>query len=69
MGGEKSGVKKRIIDKQPKVLYTHCSGHSLNLVIAQACEELSIRNYISIIKAITLDQSITKEGRSSQANM
>jgi hypothetical protein len=54
MAGEKSGVKRRIIDKQPKALYTHCSGHSLNLVIAQACEELSIRNCISTIKAITL---------------
>ncbi len=55
MAGEKSGVQRRIIDKHPKALYIHCSGHSLNLVIAQACEELSIRNCISIIKAITLD--------------
>ena len=54
MGGEKSGVQKRILDKQPKALYTHCSGHSFNLVIASACDELLIRNCISIIKAITL---------------
>ena len=37
MSGEKSGVHRRILDKQPKVLYTHCSDHSFNLVIAQAC--------------------------------
>ena len=33
MSREWSGVQKRILDRQPKALYTHCSGHSLNLVI------------------------------------
>ena len=42
MGGEKSGVQRRIIDKQPKALYMHCSGHSFNLVIAHAFEEPSV---------------------------
>lgn len=28
MAGEKSGVQRRILKKQRKVLYTHCSGHS-----------------------------------------
>ena len=32
MGGEKSGVQRRILDKQP------CSGHSFNLVIARPSE-------------------------------
>ena len=54
MSGEKSGVQRRILDKQPKAVYTHCSGHSLNLVIAQACAEPCVRNCISVIKAITL---------------
>ena len=54
MSGEKSGVQRRILQKQPKALYTHCMGHSLNLVIAKACAEPCIRNCISIIKAITL---------------
>jgi hypothetical protein len=54
MSGERSGVQRRILDKQPKAVYTHCSGHSLNLVIAKTCEEPCIRNCISVIKAITL---------------
>ena len=41
MSGEKSGVQRRIMEKQPKALYTHCSSHSLNLVIAQACADPS----------------------------
>ena len=54
MAGEKSGVQRRILNKQPKALYTHCSGHSFNLVIAHACEEPSIRNCVPVMKAITL---------------
>ena len=54
MSGEKSGVQRRIMEKQPKAMYTHCAGHSLNLVIAQACADPCIRNYVSVIKAITL---------------
>ena len=52
--GENSGVQKRILDKQPKALYTHCSGHSLNLVITQACTEPAIRNCISVMKGLTI---------------
>ena len=54
MSGEKSGVQRRILNKQPKALYTHRSGHSLNLVVVQGCSEPSIRNCISVIKGLTL---------------
>ena len=54
MSGEKSGVQKRIRDIQPKALYTHCAGHSLNLAIVSACTVLSVRNAIDSIKAFTL---------------
>ena len=54
MAGEESGVQRRILNKQSKVLYTHCSGHSFNLVIAHACEKPSIRNCVSVTEAITL---------------
>ena len=54
LSGERSGVQKRILDKQPKALYTHCSGHSLNLVITQACTEPAIRNCISVMKGLTI---------------
>ena len=54
MSGEKSGVQRRIRDIQPKALYTHCAGHSLNLAIVSACSTLSVRNAIDQIKSLTL---------------
>jgi hypothetical protein len=54
MSGAKTGVQKRIRDKQPKALYTHCAGHSLNLVVVSSCSVLSIRNAIDHIKSLTL---------------
>ena len=54
MSGGKSGLQRRILNRQPKALYTHCAGDSFNLVIAHGCEEPSIRNCISVIKDITL---------------
>jgi len=38
MSGQKSGVQKLIRDQQPKALYTHCAGHSLNLAIVTSCQ-------------------------------
>ncbi len=37
MSGEKSGVQKKIREKQPKAIYTHCAGHSFNLAISSSC--------------------------------
>lgn len=54
MSGEKSGVQKRIRDVQPKALYIHCAGHSLNLAIVSACTAISVRNAIDHIKSLTL---------------
>ena len=54
MSGEKSGVQKRIRDVQPKALYSHCAGHSLNLAIVSACTAISVRNAIDHIKSLTL---------------
>ena len=54
MSGEKSGVQKRIQEKQPKALYTHCAGHSQNLVMVSSCFVLSVRNAIDHIKSLTL---------------
>ena len=53
MSGERSGVQKRIKDIQPKALYTHCAGHSLNLAIVNACSVPPVRNCIDIIKNFT----------------
>ncbi len=53
MSGEKGGVQAKILEKQPKALYTHCAGHSLNLAILKSCSIPSIRNCIDEIKAFT----------------
>ena len=31
MSGTRSGVAKSIMDEEPRAVYTHCYGHSLNL--------------------------------------
>ena len=54
MSGEKAGVQALIKQKQPKALYTHCAGHSLNLAILDSCSVPPIRNCIDQIKAFTL---------------
>ncbi len=54
MSGERSGVQKRIREKQPKAIYTHFAGHSFNLAILSSCTLPPIRNYIDQVKSITL---------------
>lgn len=54
MSGQKSGVQKQIRDLQLKAVYTHCAGHSLNLVIVISCTIPSVRNCISQIKNLTI---------------
>ena len=50
----RAGVQANICIKQPKALYTHCAGHSLNLAILNSCSVPPIRNCIDHIKSITL---------------
>ena len=54
MSGKNAGVQALTRQKQPKALYTHCAGHSLNLVIATSCGVPIIRNCIDSVKAMTL---------------
>ena len=53
MSGGKADVQTRILEKQPKAIYTHSAGHSLNLAILNSCSIPSIRNCIDEIKAFT----------------
>ena len=53
MSGHKNGVQARILEKQPKAMYTHCSGHALNLAIVKSCSVPEIENCIDIIKSFT----------------
>ena len=64
MSGQKSGVQKQIRDRQPKAMYTHCAGHTLNLAIVTSCSVLPVRNGITQIKNLThwLKASPKREG-------
>jgi hypothetical protein len=52
MSSQKKGVSGRILSKNPKALYIHCSSHRLNLVIANACEILAVKNMLGQAKKI-----------------
>ena len=39
MKGGKGGVAKQISDLQPRAVYTHCYGHSLNLAASDTLQE------------------------------
>ena len=54
MAGARSGVQKLIRDIEPKAVYSHCAGHSLNLVVMKSCSITPIRNCIDNIKSFTL---------------
>ena len=64
MSGEKSAVQKQIRDKQPKAMYTHCAGHTLNIAILTSCSVPPVRNCITQIKNLThwLKASPKREG-------
>ena len=52
MSGEVSGLQQLIREKQTLPLYTHCTGHVLNIVISRSCTVPHIHNYIAFIKVI-----------------
>ena len=39
MRGAKSGVSKQITDEEPRVVFMHCYGHALNLVVGDAVKQ------------------------------
>lgn len=51
---KKTGVQSRIRQVAPLALYTHCSGHCLNLVIAHSCQIPAIRNMLDKMTQIFL---------------
>lgn len=54
MSGCRSGVAKRIMDVEPKAIYTHCYGHSLDLAISDTVKQCDcINNALSITHEIT----------------
>ena len=42
MSGVKNGIAKRISDKEPRVVFTHCYGHALNLAVGDTVKSSKI---------------------------
>jgi len=52
MRGHFNGVQAVVRRSYPLALYSHCSSHSLNLAISDACNMKSIRNATGTFQAI-----------------
>lgn len=55
MSGAKSGVAKRIQEDEPRAVYTHCYGHSVNLASCDAVKQSKL-----IKSALETTYEITK---------
>ena len=50
MSGQLTGVTARILQLQPKAIYTHCQMHSLNLAIQDSINKIpSFRNFLQLV--------------------
>ena len=54
MSSERVGVQALIRKESPLAVYTHCSGHCLNLVISHSCSTPMVRNILDKMKATCL---------------
>ena len=55
MAGSKSGVATQILSEEPRALFTHCYGHSLNLAVCDSIKQCKI-----IQDALDVTHEITK---------
>ncbi len=62
MSGSRSGVASQIIAEESKALYTHCSGHALNLATQDSLKEVKLmQDTLDTVYEITkLIKKITK---------
>ena len=52
MSSERIGLQALIQKESPLAVYTHCTGHCLNLVIASSCSLPVVRNVIDKVKSV-----------------
>ncbi len=64
MSSSRVGVQARIKEESPLAVYSHCSGHCLNLVLSHSCSLPIMRNMIDKLKEACLffNQSPKREG-------
>ena len=46
MAGCKSGVATKLLQEEPKVLYTHCYGHAMNSTFADGIEHSKVMKWV-----------------------
>ena len=76
MSGAKNGVAKKFKEQNPKMLYTHCYGHALNLAVKDTCTKVrSMKDCFDIAREITKlikdspkKETLLKEIREESAN-
>lgn len=55
MSGAYSGVQKRILAREPSAIYIHCASHNLNLVLNDACQNVTeVRGYYDTVQKLCL---------------
>ncbi len=54
MSSSRIGLQACIREKAPLAIYTHCSGHCLNLVISHSCDIPLVTNVLDKIKSVFL---------------
>ena len=60
MSSQSKGVSGRILKKNPKALYVHCSSHRLNLVVAKACQLPSVVQMLGCAQITNFFQSLNE---------
>ena len=51
---ERFGLQALLRQKSPLAVYTHCTGHCLNLVIRRSCSLPIVRNVIDKMKSVSM---------------
>ncbi|XP_025405273.1 uncharacterized protein LOC112679614 isoform X1 [Sipha flava] len=59
MSGKYCGVQARILNLQPKAIYTHCASHRLNLTLIKACRDMISKEKYRYFHLVTNGMKIT----------
>ncbi|XP_025416944.1 uncharacterized protein LOC112688119 [Sipha flava] len=60
MSGKYRGVQAKILNLQPKAIYTHCASHRLNLTLIKACRNMISKEKYRYFHLVTNEMKITK---------
>ncbi|XP_025413055.1 uncharacterized protein LOC112685403 [Sipha flava] len=60
MSGKYRGVQARILNLQPKAIYTHCASHRLNLTLIKACRNMISKEKYRYFHLVMNEMKITK---------